>query len=201
MSVTTMKPRTVTSDARRAQIVTATIEVIAEEGFGQASFARIARQADLSSTRLISYHFTGKAELILAVVSQVVRAIGDHVAQRVGVESTAAGKLRAYIEGVVEFTAGHRPEMRALLQVLLAGALPPGTGADVAVPSHVETILRQGQTDGEFRAFDPRVMALAVQRAVEALPFALEADPELDCGAFGRELVTLFELGTSQVQQ
>ena len=96
------------------------------------------------------------------------------------------------------FTAGHRNEMRALLQVVLAGALPSGTGAADPVPNHVEMILRRGQSDGQFRAFDPRVMALAVQRAVEALPFALEADPELDCDAFAGELVTLFELGTRQ---
>jgi AcrR family transcriptional regulator len=176
--------------------VGATIEVIAADGFGQASFARIAEQAGLSSTRLISYHFSDKAELILAVVQQVLVDIGDAVGRRVGAETTAAGQLRAYIEGVVEFTDGHRAEMRALLHVVLAGALPQGTGADDAVPGHVETILRRGQVSGEFRAFDPRVMALAVQRAVEALPFALEAEPELDCDAFSRELVTLFELGT-----
>ena len=197
MSVTpTERARSVTADARRVQIVAATIDVIAEEGFAQASFARIAHRAGLSSTRLISYHFAGKDNLIAAVVQHVVSAIGDAVGRRVHRESTAAGQLRAYIEGVVEFTDSHRREMRTLLQVVLSGALPVGTGADVAVPSHVESILRQGQFDGEFRDFDPAVMALAVQRCVEALPFALESDPDLDCAAFGRELVTTFTLAT-----
>jgi hypothetical protein len=91
--------------------------------------------------------------------------------------------------------------MRALLQILLAGALPAGTlpagtGTDEPLPSHVEAILRRGQAEGEFRSFDPRVMALAVQRSVEALQFALEADPALDTAAFARELVTLFSLAT-----
>lgn len=194
------KSHSATAEARRKQIVAATIDVIATDGFAQASFARIAARAGLSSTRLISYHFTGKDELILAVVEQVLGSIGDEVGQRVRAETTATGQLRAYIEGVVSFTSTHRDEMRALLQVLLAGALPGGTGADDAVPPHVELILRRGQAAGEFRAFDPRVMALAVQRAVEALPFAMESEPDLDCDAFSRELVTLFELGTRREQ-
>lgn len=188
--------RSVTAQARRAQIVAATIAVIAEEGYGRASFARIARRASLSSTRLISYHFEDKAELVLAVVQHVVATIGDDVGARVRAAPTAAAQLRAYIEGIVEFTAGHREQMRALLHIVVAGALPPGTGADAPAPGHVEAILRRGRREGEFRDFDPQVMAIAVQRAVEALPFALEADPELDCAAFGRELVTIFDLAT-----
>lgn len=196
MPVTEATSRSVTADARRAQIVSATIGVIADEGFAQTSYARIAAAAGLSSTRLISYHFADKAELVWAVVQHVLDAIGAEVGRRVSAEATAAGQLRAYIEGVVGFTDSHRAEMQALLRTVLAGALPPGTGADEPVPGHVEAILRRGQASGEFRAFDPRVMALAVQRAVEALPFALESEPELDFPAFAHELVTLFDLGT-----
>lgn len=196
MSVTSLerRQRSLTSTARRTQIVGATVEVIAAEGFGQASFARIASQAGLSSTRLISYHFAGKDDLIAAVVDDVVGAIGTAVGRRVRAASTAAGMLHAYIEGVTEFTATHRPAMRALLQIVRSGALPGG-GGDVAV-GHVEAILRRGQAEGEFRDFDPQVMAIAVQRAVEALPFALESDPDLDCAAYASELVTLFRLAT-----
>lgn len=188
--------RVTRAGGRRAQIVAATIQVVADEGYGQASFARIAERAGLSSTRLISYHFAGKAELVSAVVEHVVDAIGDEVGRRVRQERSAAGRLRAYIAGVVDFTDGHRAEMRTLLQILVSGALPPGAGADEAVPGHLVAILRQGQADGEFREFDPMVMALAVQRSVEALPFALQGDPDLDCPAFAAELVTLFELAT-----
>lgn len=196
MQVTERVARSFTAEARRAQIVHATVVVIAAEGLARASFARIAAQAGISSTRLISYHFTGKDELVGAVVAHVVGSIGEFVGRAVSAESASAGQLRAYIEAVVAFTASHRGEMRALLQIVLAGGLPAGTGADDAVPGHLEAILRRGQADGEFRAFDPRVMAIAVQRAVEALPFVLESEPDLDCTAFGHELVTLFDRAT-----
>src|SRR5699024_12126000 len=58
--------------ARRTQIITATIDVIADEGYGRASFSRIAERAGLSSTRLISYHFAGKDELIAATAKDVM---------------------------------------------------------------------------------------------------------------------------------
>ena len=185
-----------TAEARRRQIVEATIAVIAAEGYGQASFARIAERARLSSTRLISYHFAGKDELVLAVVQQVLTAVGDAVGPQVAAQRTAAARLRTYIESVVAFTDERRDAMSALLQIVLAGALPSGTAADAPVPGHLEAILRQGQADGEFRDFDSRVVAASVQRAVEALPFALRAEPDLDCAAYARELVTLFDLGT-----
>ncbi len=188
--------RSVTAYARRAQIISATIDVIAELGYGQASFARIAERAGLSSTRLISYHFAGKDELISAVAQDVIASMGDHLAQRVGAETSAPAMLRAYIEGVVEFTADHRARMKALMEIFLGGGLQNVASTDQGGIGYVEAILRKGQTDGEFRDFDPRVVATAVQRAVEGLPFLLESIPDLDCTQYGRELVTLFELGT-----
>ena len=187
--------RSAASTARRAQILDATIAVVAEEGFGKATFARIAERAGLSSTRLISYHFAGKDDLVAALVGHVVRGIGDDVGARVMAESTATGRLAAYIEGVVTYADSHRAPMAALLQVVMSGAW--GTGeAPPSDVSHLERILRDGQDAGELRAFDPTVMATTIQRAVEAVPFQLQADPDLDCTAYAAELVELFDRAT-----
>jgi AcrR family transcriptional regulator len=188
--------RSITSTARRSQIVNAAIEVIAEVGYRRTSFARIAEHAGLSSTRLISYHFADKQDLNAAIVSEVLSAIGTAVGERVGAEKTAAGMLQAYIEGVVEFVAANRARMKALVELLLNGGMPYGPQDDAAVVSHVEQILRLGQRTGEFRDFDPRVVATAVQRSVDGLPFLLDSMPDLDPRAYAAELVTLFELGT-----
>jgi AcrR family transcriptional regulator len=187
---------TVTTTARRAQILAATVEVIAEVGYRQASFARIVERAELSSTRMISYHFAGKEELMAAVVADVVGSMGEFVTQRMRGIGTAAGLLRAYIEGVVAYIAANRSRMRALLEILLSGATPVEVTAGHGAASHLEAILRQGQAAGEFRDFDPVVVATAVQRAVDGLPLLLATNPDLDCVAYGRELVTLFDLGT-----
>src|SRR3954454_1215621 len=99
--------RSVASTARRAQILDATIALVAEEGFARASFARIAERAGLSSTRLISYHFTGKDELVAALAEHVVSGIGEDVGARVRAETTPSGQLRAYIEGVISYADSH----------------------------------------------------------------------------------------------
>ncbi len=201
MQVTRGRPvRSVTANARRAQIVAATIEVIAEVGYPQTSFARIAQRAGLSSTRLISYHFAGKDDLIAAVAGDVIGAIGHFMAERLAVVSGPAEMLRAYIEGTVEFISSHRQPMKALLEIFLGGGFHYDATTDLTIISPLENILRQGQTDGLFRDFDPTIMATVVQRAVDGLPFLLESVPDLDCQRYSRELVTLFELGTARIR-
>ncbi|GAB2722505.1 TetR/AcrR family transcriptional regulator [Kitasatospora kifunensis] len=193
--------RSVAATARRSQIVAATIETIAELGYAQASFARIAERAGLSSTRLISYHFAGKRELIEQVVSEVYTEIGEFMAARLAGRTGGRELLLGYIEGYLEFIAGHRVQMKALLGIFLAGALdydPEST--ELVVLDPIERILRHGQESGEFRDFDPQVVAASVRRSVDGIPLLLEAHPELDLGACAAELCTLFDLATRKDQ-
>lgn len=60
----------------------------------------------------------------------------------------------------------------------------------------LETLLHKGQQDGEFRAFDLRVMAVTIRRAIDAVPPLLAAHPGLDVDAYSRELVALFDRAT-----
>jgi len=191
-----VKEPSFTGSARRAQIVDATLSVIAEQGYDRASYARIAEQAQLSSTRLISYHFSGKADLISACAAQVIERIGAWTGSAVHAEETAAGALQAYITATIRFIDDNRAAMTALTRIVLAGALKYTTAEDAAAAAPLEDLLRRGQESGEFRSFDPAVMAHAVQRSIDGLPFVLERAPETDCAAYGRELGALFELAT-----
>lgn len=191
-----VKEPSFTGSARRAQIVDATLSVIAEQGYDRASYARIAEQARLSSTRLISYHFAGKADLISACAAQVIERIGAWTGSAVHAEETAAGALQAYITATIRFVDDNRAAMTALTRIVLAGALKYTTADDAAAAAPLEDLLRRGQESGEFRSFDPAVMAHAVQRSIDGLPFVLERAPETDCAAYGRELGALFELAT-----
>ena len=204
MRVTESDTRTLASSARRAQIVAATVDVIAGEGMPQASFARIADRAGLSSTRLISYHFAGKDELIEAVVRDVLDTMAAYVGERIDAAESSDGSgnataiLRAYIEGNIGFIATHRAHMQALLQIVLrSGGLPSGA-AEGPAQSPLEGLLRHGQSTGEFRDFDVSAVASAIQRAIEGLPFMLAAQPDLDCDRYAAELVELYLRGVRQ---
>jgi AcrR family transcriptional regulator len=176
--------------------VRAAIAVIAEAGYQGATFAQIARRAGLSSTGLISYHFDGRDELISEVVTGILTNLGAHMEQRMASVSGAADALRTYIEANAEFTASHRDEMKALLAIFLGGGFPYDATNEQAVVSPIAGILRWGQDSGEFRAFDPKVMATLVQRAVDGLPFLLDADPDVDPVAYGAEVATTFDIAT-----
>ena len=191
-----VKPVSVTGAARRAQIIEATISVIAEQGYERATFARIAERAGISSTRLISYHFAGKTDLMNAAAASVMAAISAWTGREVAAQAGAAAQLRAYIAATVQFIAENRAAMKALTDILLAGVLDYTADEDGAAGAPLEEMLRRGQAQGEFRSFDPLVMAAAIQRCVDGLPFLLEREPLLDCAAYARELATLFELGT-----
>ena len=204
MQVTTrdvLGARSVTATARRAQIVAATIDVIVESGYAQTSFARIAERAGLSSTRLISYHFAGKAELVSAVVTEITTAIGEHMAQRMVGQPDAKHGLSAYIRGLVDFIKDHPIQMQALTGIFLdfrtdAGGRSYDTRNEKDTLGIVQDILRDGQSAGLFRDFDTFVMASAIQRSLDGLPFLLQTRPDLDLDAYGDELVTLFDLAT-----
>ena len=193
--------RTFTETARRAQIVQAAIETIAELGYARASFAQIAKRAGLSSTGLISYHFAGKDELIEQVVNTIYGEMGQFMAGRMDHQSSAADALRTYIQANAAFIGTHRTQMKAFLDIFLHGGLRYDETTELVVVSPIEAILRRGQESGEFRAFDTRVMAVVIQRAVDGLPFLLATYPDVDVDAYAREVVTLFELATQRTEQ
>jgi AcrR family transcriptional regulator len=192
--------RTFTEAARRAQIVAAAIETLAEVGYARASFAQIARRAGLSSTGLISYHFAAKAELIGEVVEHVVGEMGQFMARQMAGAQGPRDALGVYIEGNCRFIADHPAPMKALLEIFVNGGFDYGPGDERAVVSPLEGILRAGQEQGEFRDFDVTVMATLIQRAVDGLPFLLAVRPDQDIAAYAREVVTAFDLATRASQ-
>lgn len=189
--------RTFTEAARRAQIVAAAIAVIAEQGYAGASFARIARRAGLSSTGLISYHFAGKEDLVRQVVSDVLDEFAGFVRPLVDAETSAAAVLRVWWEANLAFMRDHREQLVALMEIRGnakdLGAHPDAYEHDLEA---LDQLFRAGQKAGEFRAFDPRVMAVAVRSVRDGLIRELAAHRDLDLDAYARDLVALFDLAT-----
>jgi len=201
MRVTSTAGRSFTAAARRAQIVDAAIETIAELGLNQASFARIAERAGLSSTRLISYHFAGKDDLMEAVVDEVFSTAGQYIAPFVLDESTPAAKLRGFIRGSARFYTEYRRHVVAVRDVWANFRRPDGTqrfGLEAHEPEFevVSQILREGQVRGEFREFDPRVVAITLRHALDGLAILVATTSDLDVEAYTNELVVLFDRAT-----
>jgi AcrR family transcriptional regulator len=193
--------RTFTETARRAQIIAAAIDTIAELGYGQASLARIAETAG-TSKGVIIYHFGGKEELIRELVAEVVARGVAYMEPRVDAEPTGAGKLRAYIGSNLAFMRENRNHMVAIVEIVLNARAADGSRLyDFAVQDEgvaaLQGLLAYFQSTGEFRAdFDPHVMAMAIRAAINAVPAQLARDPPLDVGHHAHELADLFHIAT-----
>ncbi|GAB6937284.1 TetR/AcrR family transcriptional regulator [Isoptericola variabilis] len=164
--------------ARRRQIISATISVLADEGYAGATFARIREKAGLSSTRLISYHFRSKEALMGAVVEQVVADSAEVIRPALEAATTYPDKLAGYIRSNLEFLARNPASAVAVVQIVRHGARPGvREGADTSVML-LAVLLSQGQHAGELAAFDPEVMARSVRATIDE--FASRCTPGRD---------------------
>jgi TetR/AcrR family transcriptional regulator, fatty acid metabolism regulator protein len=196
---------TFTATARRAQIVEAAIETIAELGYARASFAQIARRAGLSSTGLISYHFAGKADLLDRVVAEVADGRRAYMRPRMDAAASSRARLRVYIESNLEYLATHRARMIAAIEIF--NAMPRGReGRPAAYVAHYQDVvaelereLEHGQRTGELRPFSAHVMAVTIRAAIAAAAYRFASDPDVDAETYARELADLFDRATASV--
>ncbi|MFJ1764763.1 TetR/AcrR family transcriptional regulator [Amycolatopsis sp. NPDC088138] len=189
--------RTITNDARRAQIVKAAIEVLAESGYPGATFTRITQHAGLRSPRMISYHFADKAELIQQVAVEVISAGARAILARIEHETAAVPRLRGYLEANLRFLWEHPREIAALSAVGPYLRKPEGThytsqSAREFSVLNLEGMLADGQRTGEFRSFDLRAVAVMIRGAIDAAADQFHGDPPLDLDAYTRTVVDTF---------
>src|SRR3954462_11750960 len=187
-----MRARTFTESGRRAQIVRAAIEVIAEDGYAKASFSRIAKHAGLSSTGMISYHFKGKDDLLAACVTEIEEITGAFMGPRIDAAVGHVAQLRAYVESNVELVGEHPDEVRALIDLVKnAGSQSVGVNGRLAL---FEEHFRTGQAAGASGPPDARTPPLASPPGSAAVAPAAAAaglaPPEPT--RFGRELADLY---------
>jgi AcrR family transcriptional regulator len=189
--------RTFIETARRAQIMAAAIDTIAELGYGKASLARIAETAGISKG-VISYHFDGKDDLVRELIAELITRAAAYMRPRIEAEPTGAGMLRAYVESNVALVHEYRNHVLATVEVALNARAADGSRLfdasvlDAGVAA-VRGLLATFQRTGEFRAdFDPEVMAIAIRAAIDAVLPRLARHPDLDVGHHGRELADLF---------
>jgi AcrR family transcriptional regulator len=191
---------TFTNAARRAQIVESAIATIAELGYARASFAQIARRAGLSSTRLISYHFAEKDDLVREALGTVVARFTDFVKPQVDAEVAPSAKLRTALQANVDFMRGHRAEVVTLHEIernyRTADGRPVLAERAEDDLRTLHEILREGQRQGELRQFDTAAMAIFILSLRNGVIQRYHVDPRLDLDTIARELTTLVDLAT-----
>jgi AcrR family transcriptional regulator len=193
--------RTFTQSARRAQIIESAIEVIAEAGWAQTSIRKIADRVGVAMSAVL-YHFGTKDNLVDAIIEHMYRLALAVVVPAVDAESTAAGKLTAYISATIAYYDTHRVHLAALSQ--LASSYRPSDGRSFSelgiTPALAEdltsldaaAILTSGQRCGEFGDFPVESVAMAISGAGHALVYKFMRDPDFDAHRYGEDLVEIF---------
>jgi AcrR family transcriptional regulator len=197
----TTKPATFTQSARRAQIVAAAIDVIAEIGWSQTSIRKIADRVGVAMSAVL-YHFGTKDNLVDAIIEEMYRSALSAVVPALDAESTATGKLTAYIRASIAYFDSHRSQLAALTQLSIGYQPSDGRRFDElgTTPELREelialdptSILVVGQEDHEFGDFPIASMALALRGAVNAVVEKILREPEFDAHAYGDDLVAIF---------
>jgi TetR/AcrR family transcriptional regulator, transcriptional repressor of bet genes len=92
-----MMPKLGMAPIRRRQLVEAAIAVIHEHGFANATVARIARQAGISSG-LVHHYFNDKDELLLATMRQLLSDLRNDAVLRLSAARTPRERVLAIID-------------------------------------------------------------------------------------------------------
>ena len=90
-------PKVGMAPIRRKQLVEAAIAVIHEQGFAQATVARIARRAGISSG-MVHHYFADKDDLLFATMRHLLSDLRADVVTRLAGTDTPAARIHAIID-------------------------------------------------------------------------------------------------------
>ena len=182
--------------ARRAQIIQAATETIAELGFINASLSQIAKRAGISKG-VIGYYFPSKDDLVRAVVDNFYLTGHEEMMAEVSQATTPTEMLRLYILHNIAYIDRNRLATKAMSDII--DNFRQSDGQHAYKPEDAEPIVlgtaalfTWGQEAGEFRPHNARVMAVTLRSAIDTFASELARDPSLDVAAYTAELQELF---------
>jgi AcrR family transcriptional regulator len=190
-----------TADQRRAQILTAALDIISERGYAETRIADVAERAGVS-TALVIYYYKTKDQLLTEAIRHHEDAWYAAAQERITSLPTAAARLEEYVAMTCLGEAG--PELNDSRQLWLdfwAQAARKQAIASVRQNSDerwreaIASLVRDGQDAGEFSDVDAASFAVCLCALLDGLTvqFAL-ADPVVD-GMRGFELAMRYVAG------
>lgn len=185
---------------RRRQLIDCAIECLADAGYAGASLANVAQRAGVSKG-VVLYHFRSKDALVETTVEEIFRALREFIVPRIEAEPDAQGRLRAFITAQLSFLEQHRAQLLAVSYILVnhrnrRGEFYLRTNAERDARAAISSILEEGQSRGDFRAFALRPMAATILNAINGALSEWVSDPSLSLHEYTAELVTTFHLAT-----
>ena len=168
--------------------MTAAAELIAAEGFGAASFARIAARAGYSRG-LAGQKFGSKDALVRAVINLVAARVEALFQARVARAQTPVDEVIAFVDSFL----GHLESDRLvrsyfiMMAAAIANRLPIAQAfveAHDGVKARLREMVARGQASGQISAsLDADATALSIGALLLGISVQLLLDPDLDMTA------------------
>ncbi|WP_146553023.1 TetR/AcrR family transcriptional regulator [Rummeliibacillus sp. SL167] len=160
------------AEARREQIIKATIETLDEIGYVNISLAKIAKKAKVS-TGLISYHFKDKEDVINHTLTYLLEKQFEYIQKSVSTKKKAYDQLVAFIDALVIYQATYKQNNVALIEIIFNARTEDNIpyyklSDDEEDPLYIflQDILRYGQETKEFTDFDVKNISVMIQGAI-----------------------------------
>ena len=185
-------------EARRKQIIEATIQTIAEFGFINASLSEIADQINVSKG-VISYHFDGKDDLITETFRYIINLQESFRREKVDQEANPLDKIKTHILANIEFFKTYPTEVRAQMELISSfNSLTAKREFERSVygppAEYIQAILEEGQKDNTIRDFDNKTMANLIIASLEGIMFQWIFNADLiDLDQCAAELIKVIE--------
>lgn len=159
------------ADARREQMMDATIEVLNEIGYKNINLSKIAKKAGIS-TGLISYHFSGKDDLIQHTLLYLIQQELHYIQEKVKSLENSSKQLIAYINASLDYQYTKPKNNIALIEIVFNARnsenipyylLDDDDDDDDLLKNLLRDILTRGQISGCFSDFRPEIMTVMIQ--------------------------------------
>ena len=175
---------------RREQLIALTVELVGEQGYGDATLGRIAERAGLSKASVL--HHVGSVAALLGaaherVVSQMVAEVGAAVEA-----APPTARPRAYITALIGYFRVNPQHTRVAAEALTRWGRP-GESRERWGP--LARLLREARdVHGISGPESLRTAALAVGGAIDAIVAEHHQDPSYDSAQAAEELAGAVEL-------
>jgi len=193
---------TFTEAARREQITTLAIDLIAQHGYAGTSLAKIAEAAGLSNAAVL-YHFGSKKAVLESAYTKVIGELVESVSTAMASAASAQDSIAAYVRSLVKFMINNPRYLRLMVEVLTTDALgqrgqPPESGSDTPPRwAALAEAMARAQSEGDLRSFDTRTYAIALGGAIDGVFAETLADPGYDLDRAVEDLLEMFFRATS----
>jgi len=182
---------TFTEEARRAQLVDVTIELVADRGYAAASLGRIAESAGITKAGVL-YHFPSRQALVEAAYQHVLAAVVATVGAAVGAAGPADG-VSAYVRSMVGHLRERPRHVRMLIEAMTSVA--PLTDSKARWSAVADLLAAARAARGLTEPVDLRSAALLIGGGIDAIVAESLADPAYDAAAAAALLVDVVERG------